>query len=100
MLDKILKIVGLVHPSTKQVDVLLTLVVFVVVIVAMKFFLSGVIITIGIHTISFGSTDGWAYGSVLSPMLAAHGFNSSRNTTYASLDDAPTRYIPDNPDSE
>lgn len=97
MFDKVLKVAGLLHPSTKQVDVMLALVCFVVVIVCLKFFLTGMIITVGAHTINFGSSDGWAYGSVLSPVLAAHGYNSTRDSVYGSPGDRQTRFVPDEP---
>lgn len=99
MFDKFLKVAGLMHPTNRQIDVMLALVVFVVVMVSLKFFLSGVIITVGAHVINFGSSDGWAYGSVLSPMLAAHGYNSTRDSVYGSPNDRNTRFVPDDPDS-
>jgi len=84
MLDKFLKVVGVIHPTTRQVDIMMTLVCFVVVVVCLKFFLTGVVIHYGVHSIDFGSSDGWAYGSVLSPVLAAQGFNNTRPNSYTS----------------
>jgi hypothetical protein len=98
MFDKFMKVAGLIHPTTRQLDVMLFLVVFVVVAVVLKFFLTGVVITLGAHTITFGSMDGWSYGSVLSPVLAAHGFNSTRNSIYGNLGQSDTRYVPEDPD--
>ena len=52
--------------------VLLT--VLTVVVCCIRFVFDGVTVPIGEKALSVGHTDPLAYGSILSPVLAAHGF--------------------------
>ena len=84
MLNKIFKSLLLDHPRTGKTDVLMTLVVFVVVICGIKFLLDGVQINIAGHILNFGHTDSFSYGSLLSPVLGAHGYVDVRGSEISS----------------
>ena len=79
MIDRLFKSLALKHPTTGQIDVMITLVVFAVVICAIKFVLNDVTITTAGHTINLGHTDAFSFGSFLTPILGAHGYMSANN---------------------
>lgn len=51
-----------------------TLVAFTTVCVTIKFLLSGVVVTVAGVALNLGNVDAMAYGSILTPILAAHGY--------------------------
>ncbi len=86
MLQALLNLIKVNHPKTGKPDVILTMVVFVIVVCAIKFLLDGVTLKLFGHVISFGHTDSFSYGSLLSPVLGAHGFIEGKNaSTYNSI---------------
>lgn len=93
MIDKIFGMFGVKHPTTGQTDVLLSLVVFVVIICGLKFLMDGATIQIFGHMISFGHVDSMSYGTMLAPMLGAHGYVTTKpnpvNTSYNGQVDSP-----------
>lgn len=93
MIDKLFGALGVRHPSTGQVDVILSLVVFVVVICGLKFLLDGVSIQIFGHMVSFGHVDSMSYGTMLAPTLGAHGYIATKGIapapTYNGAVDSP-----------
>ena len=77
------------HPTTGKPDILATAVAFVVVIAGLRFALDGLNINIFGHLISIGHTDSLSYGSLLSPVLGAHGYVSTRPSQSISRVDNP-----------
>lgn len=61
-------------PKVNRSDMILTLTTIVVLAATLKFLLDGASITMGEHIIVFGHVDSMTYGTLLSPVLAAHGF--------------------------
>lgn len=55
-------------------DPLFALIVFSVVIAVAKFLIDGVTFEIAGHPVNLGHMDPLAYGSLLTPLLAAHGY--------------------------
>lgn len=85
------------HPSTGKTDAILTMTCFIVVLCGLKFLFDGVEITIFGHIISFGHADPMAYGTLLTPVLGAHGAREWRNSGgYIDLEAGVT---PDDPDN-
>ena len=78
MIQKLFKAIGVQHPTTGEVDVILSLVVFVVVICGLKFLLDGVSLQIFGHLINFGHVDSMSYGTMLAPTLGAHGYIATK----------------------
>lgn len=78
MIDKLFGAIGVKHPTTGQVDVILSLVVFVVVICGLKFLFDGVSIHVFGHLVSFGHVDSMSYGTMLAPTLGAHGYITTK----------------------
>ncbi len=92
MIDKIFHYCGVKHPHTRQTDVLLSLVVFVVIICGIKFLFDGATIQIFGHLINFGHVDSMSYGTMLAPMLGAHGYVATKPNpvnTYNGQVDSP-----------
>jgi hypothetical protein len=89
MLQTLLKLILVKHPVSGKTDVILSLVVFAVMICGFKFLLDGMVINIMGHVISFGHTDSLSYGSILSPILGAHGFIEGKNVTAQNRVDDP-----------
>lgn len=93
MIDKLFGALGVRHPSTGEIDVILSLVVFVVVICGLKFLLDGVSIQVFGHMVSFGHVDSMSYGTMLAPTLGAHGYIATKGIaptqSYNNQVDAP-----------
>lgn len=51
-----------------------TMALIVVVTCALRFLLDGITLTLFGHSLSIGHTDPLAYGAILTPILAAHGY--------------------------
>lgn len=94
MLNKLLTNLWIKHPRTGQVDAMLSLVVFVVVICAIKFLFDGAHFVILGHAFDVGHTDSFSYGSLLTPVLGAH---ATREWKIGGDNDASIK--PDNPDA-
>lgn len=77
---------------------MLTLVVFAVVAAVVRFFLDGVTITVVGQSITLTHQDPLAYGSLLAPILGAHGFINTRPNTINPIRDGSAQEI-DNPDA-
>lgn len=52
----------------------LQLSVLVVAVCALRFLFDGLSVTIGGHNLTLGHIDALAYGSILTPVLGAHGY--------------------------
>lgn len=78
MINKLFGALGVRHPTTGQIDVILSLVVFVVVICGIKFLLDGVSIQVMGHVVNFGHVDSMSYGTMLAPTLGAHGYITTK----------------------
>lgn len=57
---------------------MVTMTVLATTAAVIKFLLDGVSIDVAGHVLSFGHVDSMAYGSLLTPVLAAHGFVDTR----------------------
>lgn len=66
------------HPKSNKPDMMVTLVVVAVLAAVFKFLTDGISVTVGSHIINFGHVDSMAYGSLLAPVLGAHGYLDSR----------------------
>lgn len=62
------------HPGTGEPDVMTTLLVITTTVASLKFLMDGVTLHISSHVISFGHMDALSYGSLLAPLLGAHGY--------------------------
>lgn len=51
-----------------------TLVAFATICVVIKFMAAGITFTVGGVTVNLGNVEAMAYGSLLTPILAAHGY--------------------------
>lgn len=82
------------HPGTDQNDYVTTTTCAVMLICAIKFFLEGISISLGGHTLSFGHGDASTYAAILTPILGAHGVKEFRR-------DRQPKHTPkpDNPDA-
>jgi|SRR5579859_4495289 len=85
MLDKLGKLLSTHDKNSGKTDVILTLVVLAVMSAVIKFLLDGVTIDIFGHIINFGHTDSVSYGTMLSPILGAHGYMSGRGSNISTL---------------
>ena len=89
MIKRLLRFFTVKHKDSEEVDVILSLVVFAVIIAGLKFLLDGVSVTIFGHLVNFGHTDSLSYGSMLTPILGAHGYISGQPTKSAGKVDNP-----------
>lgn len=62
------------NPKTGKPDVMVTLTVAVTSAAVFKFLLDGVTVTLVGHTMDFGHIDAMTYGTLLSPVFAAHSY--------------------------
>lgn len=69
------------HPRTGLPDVMLTLSTVVVLAASVKFLLEGINLTIFGHMVNFGHADAMTYGTLLTPVLGAHGYTMTRPNT-------------------
>jgi hypothetical protein len=78
MIDRLFRSLAITHPKTGTIDVMITLLVFAVVVCAIKFFLSDMTIVLANRTITFGHVDPFSFSSFLAPMFGAHGYMSGQ----------------------
>lgn len=58
----------------KQRNILEILTIITTVVVLLKFVIDGVSLKFGAYTLNFGHIDSLTYCSILTPILAAHGY--------------------------
>lgn len=78
---------------------MLTLVAVAVIAAVARFLLDGVAISIAGHVFAFSKTDPLAYGSLLTPILGAHGYMNTRPNTINPIQDGSNPEI-DDPDAD
>lgn len=81
------------NPKSNKPDGVLTLAFIVTIAATIKFLLDGVTVTVADHVINFGKVDALSYGSLLAPVLGAHGYLDGR---FKKREESNER--PDNPD--
>lgn len=68
------------HPKTGIEDPMMTMSVVACSVCLLKFLLDGLGGSVGGLSLSFGHVDPLAYGSLLAPILGAHGYISTRDS--------------------
>lgn len=72
MLDKLIKLLWVVHPRSGTPDTMLTLAVLSTLAVLLKFIVSGVVLKYGDKTLTCGVIDPLAIAAILTPTLTAY----------------------------
>lgn len=86
MFDRILRLFWVIHPNTGRKDPILSLSAFCIIVCSLKFFLDGVVIHLMGHSVAFGHVDALSYGSLLTPVLGAHGYTAVRGEAVNKVD--------------
>lgn len=88
------------HPRTGEIDPILSITAFVVVLCTVKFFFEGVTLEIAGHVLSLGHADSLSYGAILGPVLGAQGAREWRIPSAPNLLNNGTSQGVDNPDAD
>lgn len=72
MLDKLISWIWIKHPRSEEPDAMLTFAAIALFVCAVKFLLNGAVLTVGVHTVNFGTTDSLSYAALLGPTVLAY----------------------------